>query len=65
MNLRQERMKMKLTVEQLSQAARIEADTLRAYEYGTVEIKPAHLERIKNVLNNGTHVYRGRVFADS
>lgn len=45
MNLRQERMKHKMSIPELSQATRIECDIIRQYEYGTSPIEDNHKNR--------------------
>jgi transcriptional regulator with XRE-family HTH domain len=63
MNLRKERMAKKLTIPELSQATRIEADKLRNYEMGA-DIPYHHAQRIRDVLYVDLKFYFGRHFND-
>lgn len=62
-NLRKLRMGKKLTINELSQAARIDADDIRYYEMG-LEIPAHHKERLLKVLTEDLKFYFGRHFND-
>lgn len=62
-NLRKLRMEKKLTVSEVSQAARIEAQSIRNYEMGT-EIPAHHVERLLKILTVDMKAYFGRHYND-
>lgn len=62
-NLRKLRMEKKLTVSEVSQAARIEAQSIRNYEMGT-EIPTHHVERLLKILTVDMKAYFGRHYND-
>ena len=62
-SLKRLRWNKKLTVNELSQAARIDADKIRNYEMGA-EIPPHHKERLEKVLLVDIKAYFGRHFND-
>lgn len=66
-NLRQARYQQKLSISELSQAARVERSVIMAYEYGTGDLILTHKERIETVLFVDRNAYFGKdfTFADS
>ncbi len=63
-NLRKLRTEARMSVPELSQAARIDAYDIRAYEFGDLPISAEHEERLLTVLTVDRNTYIGKTFRD-